>query len=473
MTHLRQTARPRHARHSSLSRAVWVALATLGGWAGSAQAQSLQSLYEAARAFDATYSSARAAADAAQARADQAKALWLPTVGLTASTTVSSSEGGTDSTTGPLTVKSRSDSDTRTTTVGIGASQPLFNPANTATQSQAERSLKIAQAQLSAAEQDLIVRVSQAYFDVLAAADALTTVQASKKQITEQLASAKRNFEVGTATITDTREAQARFDLNLAQELAAENDLRVKRLALEQLVGRGDLKPNTLRLPVTLPPVLPAGAEEWVNTADANNLSVQQARLGEEVAKLETSKARAGHLPTVQLDANYGRNYYGGSTSVTSNVSDPTSQRSINSSGASIGISLKLPLFAGFAVQNRVKETLSLEEKARADLDTARRSVAQATRQVFYGVQSGAAQVKALEAAESSSKLALEATQLGYKVGVRVNLDVLNAQTQLAQTQRDLAKARYDVIVGGLKLRQAAGVLKPEDVQAVDRLLAP
>jgi outer membrane protein len=123
-------------------------------------------------------------------------------------------------------------------------------------------------------------------------------------------------------------------------------------------------------------------------------------------------------------------------------------------------------------VQNRIKETLSLEEKAREDLEAARRSVAQVTRVAYFGVQSGLAQVKALEAAESSSKLALEATQLGYKVGVRVNLDVLNSQLQLFQTQRDLAKARYDVLVGSLKLRQAAGQLAPGDIEALNRLLA-
>ncbi len=131
-----------------------------------------------------------------------------------------------------------------------------------------------------------------------------------------------------------------------------------------------------------------------------------------------------------------------------------------------------MPLFAGYAIQNRIKETLLLEEKSRNDLEAARRGVAQGTRQAFFGVQSGQAQVKALEAAESSSQLALEATQLGYKVGVRVNLDVLNAQTQLFSTRRDLAKARYDVLVGSLKLRQAAGLLKPEDVTALNQLLA-
>jgi outer membrane protein len=138
---------------------------------------------------------------------------------------------------------------------------------------------------------------------------------------------------------------------------------------------------------------------------------------------------------------------------------------------ATVGVQLNWPLYTGGATQNRIKETLALEDKARNDAEAARRAVTQATRQAFFGVQSGLAQVKALEAAESSSQLALDATQLGYKVGVRVNLDVLNAQTQLFQTRRDLAKARYDVVLGGLKLRQASGQLKPADMAAINALL--
>ncbi|HEY8711152.1 MAG TPA: TolC family protein, partial [Burkholderiaceae bacterium] len=140
---------------------------------------------------------------------------------------------------------------------------------------------------------------------------------------------------------------------------------------------------------------------------------------------------------------------------------------------AGVALTLNVPLFAGYAIQNRVKETLALEDKSRNDLDAARRGVAQATRTAFYGVRSGAAQVAAFEAAESSSKLALEATELGFKVGVRVNIDVLNAQAQLYTTQTQLAKARYDVLMAGLKLRQAAGVLTGADVTALNSLLQP
>ena len=154
----------------------------------------------------------------------------------------------------------------------------------------------------------------------------------------------------------------------------------------------------------------------------------------------------------------------GGGTAVS-----PLDSRSRN---ANVGVSFNLPLFAGFATQNRIRETLSLEEKAQADLEAIRRSVAQATRTAYFGVVSGQGQVKALEAAEASSQSALEANRLGYQVGVRINIDVLNSQSQLFQTKRDLAQARYNVLLGHLKLRQANGTLTPEDLARLNALLA-
>jgi outer membrane protein len=337
-----------------------------------------------------------------------------------------------------------------------------LNGANAPTIEQSKRAVEVSQADLQTVEQDLAVRLAQAYFDVLGAQDTLTTAQANKKAIGEQLASAKRNFEVGTATITDTREAQARFDLATAQEIAADNDLRTKRIALDQLVGRTGVTPLPLKVPVVLPPTAPANVEQWVSQGDAQHPTIRRAKLGLDVAQLETEKARAAGRPTLNAVGQLGAARNGGSGVSVSGVT----------SSASIGLELSMPLYSGGAIDNRIKETLVLEEKSRSDLEAARRGVAQGTRQVFFGVQSGQAQVKALEAAESSSKLALEATQLGYRVGVRVNLDVLNAQTQLFTTQRDLARARYDVIVNSLRLRQAAGTLAPPDVDAVNALLA-
>jgi outer membrane protein len=427
-----------------------LAIGLLWGGANMVQAQSLQELYNAAKDYDASYLSARALASSVQYKVEQSKALTRPGAALVGGATRVNTEG-----TAPKV-------ETTSSQIGVNATYPLFNRGNSVTVDQSLKQLDLATAQLASAEQDLIVKVAQAYFDVLAAQDALATTRAGKKAITEQLASAKRNFEVGTATITDTREAQARYDLASAQEIAADNDLHTKRIALDQLVGRSGVAPNALRTPVALPAVLPADAEAWVAKADAQHPGIAQARIAYEVARLEIDKAKAGHLPTVNLTGAYTRNH--GSSN------NPAQNGNLNT--ASIGVSANLPLFAGFSVQNRIKEVLVLEEKSRSDLDAVRRQVAQGTRQAYYGVQSLQAQVKALEAAESSTKLALEATQLGYKVGVRVNLDVLNAQTQLFQTQRDLAKARYDVLVGGLKLRQAAGQLSVEDVGALNQLIA-
>jgi outer membrane protein len=233
--------------HQPLRRAsrLTLALAVLFGAAGVARAQSLQELYEAARAYDASYLAARAQADSAVYKAEQANALARPTLGL----------GVTGNKVEVDTPAARVDG--RTVQTGLTAKYALFNRSNSLSISQAERALSVAQADLENAEQDLIVRVAQAYFDVLAAQDVLATTKANKTAIAEQLASAKRNFEVGTATITDTREAQARYDRAVAQEIAADNDLRVKRVALDQIVGRVGVTPKPLAMPVALPAVAP------------------------------------------------------------------------------------------------------------------------------------------------------------------------------------------------------------------------
>ncbi len=418
-----------------------------------AQAQSLQQLYESARAYDAAWQSAKAQYDANLFKAEQAKSAILPTANLSGGVTRIKVEN-----TVPAFEKAYT-SQTGT----VSASQPLYRPAALAGYRQGERQVELAQAQLNIAGQDLIIRVSQAYFDVLAAQDTLAFVQAQKTAVGEQLSSAKRNFEVGTSTITDTREAQARYDLGIAQEIAAENDLRIKKLSLDALVGKPDVKPNVLVV-ANVPPPQPANVEAWVQQAEENSPSIQQAKTAVEIARLETEKARAGHKPTLDLVASYNvtRNPNG-------NVSIPASTRSEN---GSVGLTFNVPLFAGFSTQNRIRETLSLEEKAQADLEAARRAVAQTTRTAFFGVVSGQGQVRALEAAEASSQSALDANRLGYQVGVRINIDVLNSQSQLFQTKRDLAQARYNVLLGHLKLRQANGTLVPEDLARLNALIS-
>lgn len=421
----------------------------------SAQAQSLVELYNAAKGYDASYQSARAQLDAALAKADQATAGLLPTANLV----VNANQTNQGSSLSNLDGRNYA-----TQTGTLSANQPLYRPANWATYEQGKKQVDAAQAQWQAADQDLIVRLSQAYFDVLAAQDSLAFIRSQKSAVAEQLASAQRNFEVGTATIVDTRDAQARYDLVSAQEIAADNDLRVKSLALDQLVGRSNTAPQPLRSPPALADIEPADINHWVAESEARNPALQQFKAALEVAKLETAKAEAGHKPTLDLVASYTNANNDGTSSSSTNYQ-------VNQSV--LGISFNLPLFAGFATQNRVKETLALEEKARSDLDAAQRSVAQTVRTAFLGVQSGLSQVKAYQAAEASSQSALDANKLGYQVGVKINIDVLNSQSQLFDTKAKLAKARYDVLVGGLKLRQAAGTLTEDNLQSINNQLAP
>ena len=443
---------PKRSRAAKAALAVALALGGLHG----AQAQSLQAVYDAAHVYDATYLAARALARSAEYRAAQVEALGRPTLSATAGASTAQND-----------YPKIGASDIAARQAALNGRYPLFNRANSATIDQARRQLDSAFADLDSAEQDLIVRAAQTYFDVLAAQDTLATTRANKAAITETLASAKRNFEVGTATITDTREAQARFDLATAQEIVAANDLRSARIALDQLVGRQDVEPQRLAVPVQLPTLEPANVEAWVaRTGEAP--TIRRARLTYDIAELETDKARSAHLPTVDLVGSFGKQRNDGVVGVSSGASSLAG----SFTNRSVGVQMNLPLFTGDSIQNRVRETLALQDKARNDADAAQRGVERGTRQAFFAVQSGEAQVRALEAAEASSKLALEATQLGFKVGVRVNLDVLNAQSQLFTTQRDLARARYNVVLGNLQLRQVAGTLKPEDVGSVNALLA-
>ncbi len=425
-------------------------------------AQSLVELFEAAKNYDASYKAARSLHEANQFKAEQARAQLLPTANLSLSSTTAQIDSNPDNKTPPASIGLRG---YRTHVATLSATQPIYRPANLATYLQSFKLLSQSAVAYQISEQDLLLRVSQSYFDVLASQDSLTFVQAQKAAVSEQLASAKRNFEVGTATITDTREAQARYDLVIAQEIAAENDLRVKKLALDQLVGIQNTRPKPLKPKVEPKPVTPADVEAWVQQTEENHPQILNNKLALEISELEMDKARAGHKPTLDLQASYGGTRNDAGTAVTTLGS--------NVMNTSLALVMNVPIFAGFASENRIKETISLQDKARNDLDAARRNAAQATRAAYFGLISGKGQVKALEAAETSSQVALDANKLGYTVGVRINIDVLNSQSQLYQTKRDLAKARYDVLVGELKLRQANGTLNAGSLNEVNQLLEP
>ena len=337
--------------------------------------------------------------------------------------------------------------------------QPIYNRNNFDVYEQSKLQVNAGEIQFEQARNDLALRVAQAYFDVLAAQDVISFLGAQKTAITEQLESAKRNFEVGTATITDTHEAQARFDLALAQEIAANNDLEVKRNALAVITGQVPPELRSLRSGVKLTSPEPSSMDKWVQSAEAGNFSVIVQGLLVDIAKLEISRNRAGHFPTLDGVATQSQRKDLTFTSPTTNTT------------SAVGLQLTIPLFAGFSTTSKIREAISLENQARANLDTAKRAAMQNARAAYLGVQSGLSQIRALEAAEVSSNSALESNKLGYDVGVRINIDVLNAQQQLYSTRRDLAKARYDTLINGLRLKAAAGTLGEVDLAELNALL--
>jgi len=412
-----------------------------------AYAANLTEVYREAQQQDAAYASARAAYEAGQEKAPQGLALLLPSVNLSANTT----HNDVDLPASNLQYNSNG--------YNLSLTQPIYRKQNFAQYEQSKSQVVQAEAQFAIARQDLIVRVAQAYFDVLLAQDNVALADAQKAAIGEQLEMAKRNFEVGTVTITDTHEAQARYDLTTAQEIAAQNDLEIRNRALQLILGKIPAHLNALndKLPLILPE--PNDMTKWVARAEQQSpqIAIQRAALA--IATQEVERNRAGHYPTLDLVAGYGQNS-NSSYLVTGTVTSQT-----------VGLQLTLPIYQGGSVNSKVREALANQEKARQDLDLGNRQAALQTRQAFLGVTSGMAQVKALEQALVSSQSSLDSTRLGQEVGVRTNVDVLNAQQQLYTAKRDLSQARYNYILSQLKLKSAVGALQDEDVEQVNRWL--
>ncbi|MBL8470591.1 MAG: TolC family outer membrane protein [Rhodocyclaceae bacterium] len=406
---------------------------------------------------DAQFASARAQRSAVDERIPQARAGLLPTLSASANTTYNNQDVHYRTPTLFPEGKQRYNSNGWNVTL----SQPLFRWQNWVAYKQSELQVAQAEAQLGQARQELALRTSQAYFDVLYAQDVLASIQAQKDATAQQLELAKRSFDVGTVTITDVHEAQSRYDLASAQEIASRADLDVKRDNLRQIIGHDPEVLKRLRGDVTLGAPSPDDVQQWVSSAETGALTVQAQIAAQEIASREVERARSGHLPTLDVVASYGQNGQGGS--ITGQGSDIKQ--------STIGLQLAVPLFAGGSVNSRMREAQALRQKADADLDFARRGAAFAARQAYLGVSAGRAQVKALEAALVSSQSSLDANKLGYEVGVRINIDVLNAQQQLYVTRRDLAKARYDTLMAQLKLKAAAGSLGEDDLAAVNALL--
>jgi len=432
-----------------------------------AGATDLVETYHAAQGQDSVFAAARGAQRAGQEKLTQGRSTLLPSVNVTANSTYNNNEVQYNQAVPSTVVQGTS------RFINNGAAitlvQPLYRQNNWQVYSESELQVAQSDAQFKSAEQDLILRVAQAYFDVLSAQDGVNLTAAQKTAIAEQLAQAKRNFEVGSATITDTLEAQARYDLVDAQAIAAQSNLEIKERGLQQLTNAMPKDIQAIGPSFKLETPQPADAEKWVEQAQQGNLQLAVAQAGAELADKEVVRNRGGHYPTLDLVGSYGKNKItpvGAGTFLNGNNALDTDQTT-----SYVGVQLNIPLFQGGSTQSKWREAEANRDRANAELESARRNVDLQTRQAYTGVVNGISQIMALEQALKSSEKLLEASKLGQEVGVRTNLDVLNAQQQLFSTRRDLYLAKYNYLISRLKLKAATGSLAEDELAVVNQAL--
>ncbi len=419
-----------------------------------ALAVDLLQVYRQAQDYDAVFATARANLDAGREKGPQGLSGLLPSLSLSGNTAWNDN----DISSGGVSTARQYNSNAYT----LSLSQPVFRWQNWVAYDQGKLAVALAEAQFVQARQDLILRVAQAYFDVLNAQVNLQAAEAQKVAIAQQLEQAKKNFEVGTSTVVDTYEAQSRYDLATAQEISSANDLEVQREALRVIIGEVPESLSTLDTSKPILPPQPARMDPWVEAAQKDNVAVQIQQHNAEIASKEAEKARAGHYPTLDLVASSGR-----SKGISSSGGSARVETDVNS----IGLQLNVPIYQGGYVSSKAREAAASYTAAMSSLESARRNAALSARQSYLGVVNGLAQIKALEAAHASSKASLESNKLGYEVGVRINIDVLNAEQQLFVTRRDLAKSYHDTLMARLRLKGAVGSLDEPDLQEINALL--
>ncbi len=426
-------------------------------------AADLMETYRQALEEDALYSAARAAHMAAQERLPQGRAGLLPTLSLAFVKRRQFIDIGSTSTAAAVGAVRPSEVIIDNQSLTITATQPIYRKENFVIYEQSKLQVAQADSQFIIAAQDLILRVAQAYLDILTAQVNLEVAETQKKAISEQLEQAKRNFEVGTTTIVDTYEAQARFDLTISQEIAAKNQLEVAKRTLQQIIGH---MPDELVRPkdtaYELLNLKYANMQDWITVAEQNNLALKVQQSVYEIAKQDVERAKAGHYPTLDLVAIY---------SDQKGVGGTITGRPINLTSKEIGIQVSFPIFQGFAVQSQVREALAIQERVFQELNNTRRNSVLQVSQQYLNVTNGIAQVRALKQALLSSKSQLDSTKLGQEVGVRTEVDVLNAQQLYYSARRDLAQARNNFLMSRLRLEAEAGELDEDDLREVNQAL--
>jgi len=418
------------------------------------QARDLMQSYNTAKQSDPVYKEAIAIYRATLEAKPQARAALLPNLSFSADGATNEQDITTESPFG-----FGGEIDFESYGYSLDLNQPVFRYDRFLALKQADDEILAAQARLDAAEQDLIVRLSERYFNLLGSLDNLDFVRAENIALRRQLEQAEQRFEVGLTAITDVQEARAAYDRSVADLIAAENNVDNSREALREITGNYLLEPARLGEEMPLLKPQPDQIDAWTNRAQEQNLQVEAARKNLEVARQNIKIERSGHLPTLDLFASRGFNSSGGRFGQT-DIDD-----------TQIGIQLNVPLFEGGAVTSRTREAQERFNQAFEQLEQQYRQAQRQTRESYLGVISGISQVEAFQQAVISTKTAFDATEAGFEVGTRTAVDVVLSQRSLLEARRDYARARYEYLLDTLRLKQAAGTLSPDDLQAINLLL--
>jgi len=414
-------------------------------------------VYRLAQDSDPTIASARYSLDSVRQKIPQARAGLLPVLSVTGK------DGATraDSEFTGITPVERN---MKSWTWNLQLTQPLVRLGNVYAYRESQYVVEQAEAQYAQAQQDLLLRVAQAYFGVLVARDAIAAADAQVAALEEQLAQVTRGNTLGTHSMTDIDDTKSRLGSARSQRVAAQNDLESAKAELEKVAGKTFDQLAALQAAIIPPQPSPLNSRAWMDQARLNYPLVRVQRAALEAARQEIRKNRSDHLPTLDLVANYGGNYASSSLTTPNDFSTRIKQQETS-------VQLTVPLYAGGSVNSRVAEAIANMNKAEADLEAASRKASTDAQQAFAGVTNGLAQIDALNIAVESGLSAVKGNRVGYKLGIRINVDVLNAEQQLFTAQRDLSKARYDTLLQGFKLKAAAGTLDEKDLIAVNEML--
>jgi outer membrane protein len=439
---------------------------------GLASGDTLLQIYEKAVQSDPQIREAEANRLAARQGKPIARGSLLPQISGTGDYTkqhVEAEQTGNDSVLGQFPINRRSRSDGPSWTLNL--SQSLFRWDEWVRLGQADKAATQADADYQAAYQSLIVRVSEAYFNVLAAEDTLTSEQAAKDAIGRQLEQAQKRFEVGLIAITDVQEAQAAYDQALAAEILAKRTLANNKEVLRAIT---DEFPTPLAKPaaeIALLPPTPLDEDQWVETAMKQNLSLISSQIGTQIAKDDISIARTGHYPTLDFVASTGNVDTTGQQFLSFPSPGRTDPTVFNQDTDRFGLQVAIPIFSGGTTSAKVQQAVYRHRAARERMERTARETERQTRDAYLGVITDISRVQALKQAFESSKTALKATEAGYDVGTRTTVDVLAARRTVFSAETNYLRSRYDYLINGLRLKQAAGTLATEDIAQIDGLL--